>query len=66
MLTLKDVTAGYEDVIILRNVSFTVPEGKIVALIGANGAGKTTTLRTISGLIKPHSGSITFAGEEIQ
>ena len=66
MLTLKDVTAGYGDVTVLRNVSFTVPEGQIVALIGANGAGKTTTLRTISGLIKPRSGSIVFDGQEIQ
>lgn len=60
LLTLKDVTAGYSGVTILRDVSLTVPEGEIVALIGANGAGKTTTLRAISGLIRPSKGSIAF------
>jgi branched-chain amino acid transport system ATP-binding protein len=65
LLVLKSITAGYGDVTILRDVSLTVPEGQIVALIGANGAGKTTTLRTISGLLRPSKGSITFADEPI-
>jgi branched-chain amino acid transport system ATP-binding protein len=49
----------------LRGVSLEVRHGEMVALLGANGAGKTTTLRTISGLIHPHSGEIRFAGERI-
>ena len=65
MLALKDITAGYGDVTILRDVSLTVPKGQIVALIGANGAGKTTTLRTVSGLLRPSKGTITFADEPI-
>lgn len=65
MLALKDITAGYGDITILRGVSLTVPEGQIVALIGANGAGKTTTLRTVSGLIRASKGTITFDDEPI-
>jgi branched-chain amino acid transport system ATP-binding protein len=49
----------------LRGVTLTVGEGEMVALLGANGAGKTTTLRAISGLIHPHSGTITYRGERI-
>ena len=49
----------------LRGVSFRVGEGEIVTLIGANGAGKTTTLRAISGMLKPSSGNIRYAGAEI-
>ena len=66
MLTITDLTAGYGDVTILRDLSFNIDEGKIVALIGANGAGKTTTLRAISGLIKPAAGNIVFQGRSIQ
>jgi branched-chain amino acid transport system ATP-binding protein len=66
LLALKDITAGYGDVTILRNVSLTVSEGQIVALIGANGAGKTTTLKTVSGLIRPSKGTITFGDEPIR
>ncbi|NCF65531.1 MAG: ATP-binding cassette domain-containing protein [Chloroflexi bacterium] len=65
MLELKNITAGYSDVTILREVSLIVPEGQIVALIGANGAGKTTTLRTISGLLRPSKGTINFGDELI-
>lgn len=65
MLTLERVSAGYRGLQILHEVDLEVGEGEIVALIGANGAGKTTTLRTISGLIKPTSGSITFDGRPL-
>lgn len=60
MLQIKGLHAGYGDVLILRDVSFTVDEGQIVALIGANGAGKTTTLRAISGLIPMRAGTVRF------
>ena len=50
----------------LRGVSLSVPEGKIVTVLGANGAGKTTTLKTISGIIEPLKGQVKFRGEEIQ
>ena len=63
MLTLEKVTAGYHRLQILHEVSIAVNEGEIVSIVGANGAGKTTTLNTIAGLVKPSSGSITFAGK---
>lgn len=60
MLALKNVEVVYSDVIlVLRGVSIQVPDGKIVALLGANGAGKTTTLRAIGGLLDVHNGEIT-------
>ena len=65
MLELKEVVAGYGAVRALKGVSVTVGEGEVVALIGANGAGKTTALRTISGLLRPQSGSISFEGRRI-
>src|SRR5262249_14680810 len=49
----------------LRGVSFDVDQGEIVTLLGANGAGKTTTLRTVSGLLRPRAGTITFEGQRI-
>ncbi|HEY9496934.1 MAG TPA: ABC transporter ATP-binding protein [Intrasporangium sp.] len=63
MLTLEKVTAGYHRLQILHEISIEVNEGEIVSIVGANGAGKTTTLNTIAGLVKPTSGSITFAGK---
>jgi len=62
MLKVKSVDVAYGDVKVLHNVSLEVEEGEVVALVGANGAGKTTLLRTISGLIRPLSGSIEFEG----
>ena len=66
MLKLENVMGGYGDVQVLHGVSLEVAEGEIVALIGANGAGKTTTLKTVSGLIRARSGSITFDGQRIE
>jgi branched-chain amino acid transport system ATP-binding protein len=60
LLKIDNLTAGYGDVIILRQVSITIDEGQIVALIGANGAGKTTTLKTVSGLLRARAGQIHF------
>lgn len=60
MLEIKDLHVNYGAVHALNGVSMTVNDGEIVSLIGANGAGKTTTLRTITGLEKAASGSITF------
>ena len=64
-LIIKDLSVSHGAMPALKNVSFEVPEGKIVAVIGANGAGKTTLLRTISGLMKPNNGSISWHGNEI-
>ena len=66
MLRVDELTAGYGDVTVLKGVSFEVGKGEVVALIGANGAGKTTTLKTISGLLRARSGSITFADKAVQ
>lgn len=65
MLELQDIHTYYDHIHALKGVSMTVNEGEIVALIGGNGAGKTTTLRTISGMMKPRSGSLTFEGQNI-
>ena len=66
LLELKDVHTYYGAVHALRGVSLKVEEGEIVTLIGSNGAGKTTTLRTISGLQRARSGSITINGKNIE
>ena len=65
LLELSGVDALYGRVRALRGVTISVDQGEVVALIGSNGAGKTTTLRTISGLMHPPSGSITFNGTDI-
>lgn len=65
LLELKDVAVHYGRIKAIHDISFSVDEGEIVTLIGANGAGKTTTMRTISGLLQPSSGSITFDGQDI-
>jgi branched-chain amino acid transport system ATP-binding protein len=65
MLELKDVVVNYGSIAALHGISISIEQGTIVTLVGANGAGKTTTLRTISGVVRPKSGTITFAGEDI-
>jgi len=65
ILEVKDLVVSYGKIAAVKSISFTVGQGEVVCLIGTNGAGKTTTLRTISGLIKPVSGSITFKGKRI-
>ena len=65
MLKIDNLHVSYGGIRALQGVSLVVPEGKIVTLIGANGAGKSTTLRTISGLVKADSGSITYEGQEL-
>ena len=65
MLNIENLHVNYGGIQALRGISLEVPDGKIVTLIGANGAGKSTTLRTISGLVKAHSGSIQWNGEEL-
>ncbi|ABG03335.1 ABC transporter related [Rubrobacter xylanophilus DSM 9941] len=65
MLALENVSAGYGNLQVLHGISLEVQPGELVAIIGANGAGKTTTLRTISGFIRPSSGSISFEGEPL-
>jgi branched-chain amino acid transport system ATP-binding protein len=64
-LELAELTAGYDRAPVVRGLSLTVSPGEVVALIGANGAGKTTTLRAISGLVKPMSGFVRLAGEDL-
>lgn len=65
MLKIEDLTVGYEDLIVLRQISMEINEGQIVALIGSNGAGKTTTLKTISGLLRAREGQILFEGSPV-
>jgi branched-chain amino acid transport system ATP-binding protein len=65
ILTLENVSVHYGMIQALHNLSFSVPEKKIVTLIGANGAGKTTTLRAISGLVRASSGRISFKDQNI-
>ncbi|HEY7981729.1 MAG TPA: ABC transporter ATP-binding protein [Candidatus Eremiobacteraceae bacterium] len=65
LLSLSGVETYYGRIQALRGVTIDVHDGEVVALIGANGAGKTTTLRTISGLLKPVRGTVTFAGRDL-
>lgn len=65
LLKVEDLHVLYGGIHALKGISFSVPSGKIVTLIGANGAGKTTTLRAISGLIIPKHGQILFEGKNI-
>lgn len=65
MLTIEGLSVYYGAIQALNNVSLEVNEGEIVSIIGSNGAGKSTLLRTISGLLRPRTGKITFKGEEI-
>lgn len=65
LLELKTVEAAYGNIKALKGINLSVPEGKIVTLIGANGAGKSTTMKTIMGIMKPIAGDILFKGESI-
>jgi branched-chain amino acid transport system ATP-binding protein len=65
MLEVRDLTTSFGSVVALNSVSITVMESKITTVIGANGAGKSTLLRTISGLEKPSSGTVTWNGESL-
>ena len=65
MLEVRDLRVSYGKIEAVKGISFSVDEGRVVTLIGTNGAGKTTTLRTISGLLRPSSGSISFQGKPI-
>ncbi|MEW4354359.1 ABC transporter ATP-binding protein [Streptococcus pneumoniae] len=66
MLKVENLSVHYGMIQAVHDVSFEVNEGEVVSLIGANGAGKTTILRTISGLVRPSNGQISFLGQEIQ
>ena len=66
LLELKDINVYYGAIHALKGISLSVEEGQVVSLIGANGAGKTTTLRTISGLLRSKTGSISFMGKELR
>ena len=65
ILEIKDLLVSYGGIEAVKGISFDVPKGKIVTLIGANGAGKSTVLKTVSGIVKPKNASITFEGTEI-
>lgn len=65
MLEINKISVAYGGIQALRNVSLSIPEGKIITLIGANGAGKSTVLRTVMGLVKSREGSVTYNKEEI-
>ena len=65
MLKVENIDVYYGAIHAVKNVSFEVGDGEIVALIGANGAGKSTILKTVSGLMHPRTGTITFCGQNI-
>jgi len=65
MLEVKKICVSYLGIPVIREVSFKVEEGQIVSIVGSNGAGKSTILKTISGLLRPLSGEITFKGKRI-
>ena len=65
MLEVRNIDVFYGDVQVIWDISFDVKQGEVVALIGANGAGKSTTLKTVSGLLRPRKGSVSFNGEDL-
>jgi branched-chain amino acid transport system ATP-binding protein len=65
LLVLKDINTYYGQIHALQGISIEVNQGEVVTLIGANGAGKSTTLRTISGLVRPRTGTVTLDGKVI-
>jgi branched-chain amino acid transport system ATP-binding protein len=66
LLVVNNIETSYGPIMAIRGVSFTVPAGAIVAILGANGAGKTTILKTVSGVMNPQKGKVIFDGREIQ
>jgi branched-chain amino acid transport system ATP-binding protein len=65
LLTVDEIEVRYGAIRALKNISFEVRTGEVVALLGANGAGKTTTQKTVSGMLRPSLGSITYDGKRI-
>jgi branched-chain amino acid transport system ATP-binding protein len=65
ILSVSGIHAGYGAVPVLRDVSITVPKGRIVTLIGANGAGKSTLIKTIGGMVRPQAGSVRLDGADL-
>ena len=65
VLALEDVTAGYGETVVVRQVTLSVPRSGVVALLGPNGAGKTTLLRTAAGLLRPMAGRVRLAGVDV-
>ncbi len=65
MLEVRGIETYYGNIPALREISIDVPAGSVVAIIGANGAGKTTLMKTIAGVLRPRSGTVSFLGEEI-
>ena len=65
ILSIQNLQVNYGGIEAVKGISFDVPEGEIITLIGANGAGKSSTLRAISGLVKPRGGKILYKGEDI-
>jgi ABC-type branched-subunit amino acid transport system ATPase component/ABC-type branched-subunit amino acid transport system permease subunit len=65
LLVIEELATSYGSIQALHGVSFTVPKGEVVAILGANGAGKTTLLHTVSGLLKPNRGAVTYKGADI-
>src|SRR6266511_5821504 len=66
LLTVSNLETYYGPIMAIRGVSFAVPKGSIVTILGANGAGKTTILKTVSGVMDPQKGTVVFDGREIQ
>ena len=66
LLEVNNIETYYGPIMAIRGVSFSVPRGKIVTILGANGAGKTTILKTVSGVMDPQKGTVALEGREIQ
>ena len=65
MLRIEGLTSGYSAIPVLNGVSIKVEEGQFVAIVGPNGAGKTTLFKTISGIVRPSAGTITFEDHDL-
>eukprot|EP01036_Dinobryon_divergens_P008591 gene8591-11481_t len=65
LVELRDLTFGYGDRVVLKNLSFNVPRGKVTALMGVSGGGKTTVLRLIGGQIRASQGQLLFDGHDV-